>query len=59
MVLSDTSVATVDNNGVVAPVSPRTVKIIAKAIDAYNNGEIEKPYLVIDLTFNKLSVVKV
>lgn len=41
---SDESIATVDENGVVTPISEGQVTIFLKAVDRYNDGEIEKPF---------------
>jgi LPXTG-site transpeptidase (sortase) family protein len=48
---SDPSIASVDKNtGMVTALAIGPVSIIAKANDAYNQGEIEKPYAVVNLT---------
>lgn len=47
---SDPSVATVDANGKVTGIKAGTVTITAKALDANNNGEIEKPWRTITVT---------
>jgi LPXTG-site transpeptidase (sortase) family protein len=48
---SDTSIATVDQTtGLVTTTGIGPVSIIAKANDAYNQGEIEKPYAIVNLT---------
>lgn len=43
-VSSDPDIATVDNDGVVTPVSKGNVRIHLKATDSNNAGEIEKPF---------------
>ncbi len=41
---SDETIATVDSEGVVTPLAEGEVTIFLKAVDSYNNGEIEKPF---------------
>ncbi|MDR0880222.1 MAG: cell wall-binding repeat-containing protein [Clostridioides sp.] len=47
---TNTSVATVDENGKVKAVGAGNADIIAKAADEFNDGEIEKPWAVYSLT---------
>jgi hypothetical protein len=55
---SDPSIVTVDEiTGMATPQSPGSAVIYAKAIDSYNQGEIEKPWIQWDvLVTNPLSV---
>lgn len=54
-VSSDPSIATVDATGKVHAVASGNVTIYLKALDAYNNGEIEKPFDSINLIIKKLA----
>ena len=47
---TDTSVATVDSNGLVSIVGAGNATIVAKAADSLNEGEIEKPYAIYQIS---------
>ncbi|MDR3214966.1 MAG: Ig-like domain-containing protein [Bacilli bacterium] len=53
---TDPSVATVDQNGKVTILKEGNTTIVAKAIDTYNEGEIEKPWAIYEITAKSVSI---
>ncbi len=49
-VSSDETIATINADGVVTPLADGEVTFFLKALDSYNNGEIEKPFASVKLT---------